>query len=106
MPGEHALFVLAHQDDEYAAAPWIVDERSVGSRVSCLSLTDGASRADVAIRDAESRAVLASLGVDARDVVMLDDGERIRDHCCPVKSLAISENPKYLQGLAAFFVSI
>jgi LmbE family N-acetylglucosaminyl deacetylase len=76
---EHALFLFPHQDDEYAAAPWIVQERKAGARVSCLYLTDGASKVPAAIRDAESLAVLASLGVPASEVAFLSDGERIGD---------------------------
>jgi len=79
MAAEHALFVFAHQDDEYAASPWIAEERAVGARVSCIYLTDGASKVSAEIRDAESLAVLTSLGIPAEDVSFLHDGQRIGD---------------------------
>ncbi|MGA8533109.1 MAG: hypothetical protein WB615_03245, partial [Candidatus Tumulicola sp.] len=58
-----ALFLFAHQDDEYAAIPWIREEIAGGTAVTCLYLTSGGSRADPAVRDAESRRVLRSQGV-------------------------------------------
>lgn len=65
------LFVFAHQDDEVAIATRIAREVAAGARVVCAFLTDGGAPA---VRDAESRAVLASLGV--RDIVFvgLPDG--------------------------------
>jgi LmbE family N-acetylglucosaminyl deacetylase len=62
-PVDRALFVFAHQDDEYAAIPWILEEVAHGTAVACLYLTDGGSRVDPAVRDAESRNVLQELGV-------------------------------------------
>lgn len=80
MPQRRALFIFAHQDDEYAAAPWILEELRDGSAIACVYLTDGGSRVDPAVRDAESRSVLQSLGVAERAVAFLDDDrERIRD---------------------------
>jgi LmbE family N-acetylglucosaminyl deacetylase len=61
-----ALFVFAHQDDEYAAAPWILEELASGAEAACVYLTDGGYRADPVVRDAESVRALRSLGV-ARD---------------------------------------
>ncbi len=72
-----ALFLFAHQDDEYAAVPWLLNELSAGAIVRCIYLTDGASRTPAAIRDAESSLVLTSLGVEEKDVVFLQ--ERCRD---------------------------
>ncbi|HVA32744.1 MAG TPA: PIG-L family deacetylase [Candidatus Baltobacteraceae bacterium] len=75
-----ALFVFAHQDDEYAAAPWIVEELAAGSAVACVYLTDGGSRSSPAVRDAESRAALHSLGVtDDRIAFLSDASDRIAD---------------------------
>lgn len=74
------LFVFAHQDDEVGAAPWIVEEVSLGKRVLCVYLTDGGSRTDPAVRDAESRSALVSLGVPTENVAFLSDGERIGDN--------------------------
>jgi LmbE family N-acetylglucosaminyl deacetylase len=76
---QHSLFFFAHQDDEYFASPWIVHELASGNRVSCLYLTDGASKVSASIRDAESLRVLTSLGVEARSVVFFDNEQRIGD---------------------------
>jgi LmbE family N-acetylglucosaminyl deacetylase len=73
------LFVFAHQDDEYSAAPWIADEVNSGHAVSCLYLTDGASRTDAVIRDRESTTVLAELGVKPQDIHFLGTPDRIPD---------------------------
>jgi len=54
------LYVFAHQDDEVAIAPRIARDVAAGARVVCAFLTDGGAPA---VRDAESRAVLAELGV-------------------------------------------
>jgi N-acetylglucosamine malate deacetylase 1 len=62
------LFVLAHQDDEYGAAPWIVDELRSGSAIACVYLTDGGSRVEPAIRDRESLRALDSLGISGSSV--------------------------------------
>jgi LmbE family N-acetylglucosaminyl deacetylase len=75
-----ALFLFAHQDDEYAAAPWILEELRDGARVACLYLTDGGSRVEPRIRDAESRNALRSLGVADAAIAFLGDGRgRIGD---------------------------
>jgi LmbE family N-acetylglucosaminyl deacetylase len=60
------LYVFAHQDDEVAIAPRIARDVAAGARVVCAFLTDGGAPA---VRDEESRAVLASLGV--QDVIFL-----------------------------------
>jgi LmbE family N-acetylglucosaminyl deacetylase len=71
MEGRRALFLFAHQDDEYAAVPWILEELSAGSEIVCLYFTDGGSRVAPAVRDAETRSVLLSLGVAGRSIVFL-----------------------------------
>lgn len=82
MPGRLALFVFAHQDDEVIASTRITRELQGGNRVRCVYLTDGAGRGvDPAVRDAESLAVLADLGVGRADVVM---GERVPDGDLPL----------------------
>lgn len=73
------LFIFAHQDDEYFAAPWIKDELSDGSRVACVYLTDGGTRTSPAARDSESRRVLESLGVRSEDIAFLGNDDRIAD---------------------------
>ena len=61
-----ALFVFAHQDDEIAAASRIVFELRRGAPVHCVFLTDGTgANVPAAVRNGESAAVLARLGVDS-----------------------------------------
>lgn len=70
MPTEAcALFLFAHQDDEFGVFARIADCRRRGLRVACAFLTDGATRAaGAARRNAESRKVLARLGVACADL--------------------------------------
>jgi LmbE family N-acetylglucosaminyl deacetylase len=76
---DHAVFLFAHQDDEYGAVPWIDRELEDGARVSCVYLTDGGSRTDPRIRDAESIAVLKRVGVAESDIHFLGGNSRIPD---------------------------
>jgi LmbE family N-acetylglucosaminyl deacetylase len=75
---ERAVFLFAHQDDEYAAFDAL--ERSVrnGARPICIYLTDGGSR-QTARRNAESLTVLRALGVSAGDVRFVGCEEQIPD---------------------------
>lgn len=92
MTARRSLFLFAHQDDEYGAAPWILDELESGAEVACLYLTDGGSRVAPGVRDAESANVLRSLGVAGDGIVFLENsGARIADG-----ALA----PRCLDGLA------
>jgi LmbE family N-acetylglucosaminyl deacetylase len=75
--GTRTLFVFAHQDDEYSAAPWILEELSAGNSVACAYLTSGGFRSAPAVRDAESRDALRTLGV-AGDAIVFLEGERGR----------------------------
>ena len=64
-----ALFLFAHQDDEFGVFERIAALRRRGVRVACAYLTDGqTARASAATRNAESLAVLARLGVAPGDV--------------------------------------
>jgi len=82
------LFVFAHQDDEYAAVPWILEERDAGSDIACLYLTDGASRTTAEQRDAETRDVLNELGIGAKSIVNLTvAGGRVADGRLAERSL-------------------
>jgi LmbE family N-acetylglucosaminyl deacetylase len=64
-----ALFLFAHQDDEFGVYARIADCRRRGLRVACAYLTDGQTAdAGAAKRNAESRAVLARLGVADADI--------------------------------------
>lgn len=67
--GPVALFLFAHQDDEFGVFQRITDCRAQGLRVACAYLTDGATpKATTAQRNLESLAVLARLGVAREDV--------------------------------------
>lgn len=88
MTPRRSLFLFAHQDDEYGAAPWILDDLASGNAVACLYLTDGGSRVAPAIRDDESRKVLHSLGVGDEGIAFLDDGgARIADGALAARSI-------------------
>ncbi|MGG7606455.1 PIG-L deacetylase family protein [Massilia sp. BKSP1R2A-1] len=68
-PTPAALFLFAHQDDEFGVFQRILAWRARGVRVACAYLTDGQTKsASAAQRNAESLAVLARLGVPAGDV--------------------------------------
>src|ERR1039457_2806944 len=63
------VFLFAHQDDEALVFPCI--ERAIrdGNRVLCIYLTNGNFTTNrSARRDAESRRVLARIGVDLSDI--------------------------------------
>jgi LmbE family N-acetylglucosaminyl deacetylase len=77
----HVLFVMAHQDDEIAFASRIRLCVARRDRVTCLCLTDGASTIAAPIRDAETRRVLARLGVD--DYRVAAPHERVADGTLP-----------------------
>jgi len=77
----NVLFVFAHQDDEIAFVSRIRFERERGNHVICVCLTDGAAQVPAATRDAESRRVLARLGV--HDFRVATENERIKDGTLP-----------------------
>lgn len=66
-----ALFLFAHQDDEFGVFAQIEQELRAGVRVRCVYVTDGAATANPDLRDAESRAVLQKLGVSSDDILFL-----------------------------------
>lgn len=67
--GPAALFLFAHQDDEFGVFQRILDCRARGLRVACAYLTDGrTASASAEQRNRESLAVLAGLGVAPQDV--------------------------------------
>ena len=91
-PVSRALFIFAHQDDEYAAIPWILEDLADGIAVACVYLTDGGSRVSAALRDAETRTVLRSLGVGDESIVMLQaDRGRIADGELAARSLEAAD---------------
>lgn len=66
-----ALFLFAHQDDEFGVFHQIGRERAAGRDLRCLFITDGGATADPALRDAESRRVLTALSVRADEMAFL-----------------------------------
>ena len=67
--GAAALFLFAHQDDEFGVFQRIRECRARGLRVACAYLTDGrTASASAEQRNRESLAVLAGLGVASDDV--------------------------------------
>ena len=64
-----ALFLFAHQDDEFGVFARIAECRRQGLRLACAYLTDGQTAGATAERrNRESLAVLARLGVAREDV--------------------------------------
>ncbi len=46
------------------AVPWLLEERAAGYDIACVYLTDGAGHGVApAVRDAESRSALRTLGI-------------------------------------------
>lgn len=74
-----ALFLFAHQDDEYGVYDEIARLRADGARVVCAYLTDGGANADPERRNRESRRVLAKLGVPEQDVRFVGQQHGIDD---------------------------
>lgn len=78
------LFLFAHQDDEYGAFALIEAAVAAGRRPLCVYLTNGDfGGQDPCRRDAESRAVLAALGVPAEDILFLGGEAGISDGTLP-----------------------
>ena len=67
------LWVFAHQDDEVAAAARMLEQQRRGDEIWCAFLTDGAKYVPAAVRNAESIAALATVGI--RNVVFLAHGD-------------------------------
>ena len=79
-PVPRALFVYAHQDDEYGLLPVIEELAFGGGMAVCLYLTNGAS-AGVSSqrRNEESLAVLGRMGVTTEDVHFVGERQDIAD---------------------------
>ncbi|WP_288378433.1 PIG-L deacetylase family protein [uncultured Massilia sp.] len=87
-----ALFLFAHQDDEFGVFQRIIDYRSRGVRVACAYLTDGqTTSASAAQRNAESLAVLAKLGVASQDVFFAGEKLGIGDARLPLNLAAAAD---------------
>ena len=80
-----ALFLFAHQDDEFGVFERIAACRRRGLRVACAYLTDGkTASAGAEQRNAESLAVLGQLGVPAAEVAFAGQALGIGDACLPL----------------------
>lgn len=65
-----ALFLFAHQDDEFGVFQKIMDEQRLGQRVFCAYLTDGVFEGQSSLsRNRESLGVLTELGVQEEDIL-------------------------------------
>ena len=77
-----ALFLFAHQDDEYGVFHAIEDSLRRGRRVRCAYLTAGAAGSGPR-RNAESLAALGALGVAPDDIAFAGDRLGIVDGTLP-----------------------
>lgn len=83
-PTPVALFLFAHQDDEFGAFQAILDCQRQGRRVLCAFLTEGRRHSRLAARrDKESRRVLCSLGVAVDDIIFAGTLLAIADAALP-----------------------
>lgn len=79
-----ALFLFAHQDDEFGVFQKIMDEQRHGRRVFCAYLTDGVFEGESsARRNRESLAVLTKLGVIEEDILFVGNTLSIPDGSLP-----------------------
>ncbi|WP_431476280.1 PIG-L deacetylase family protein [Massilia eburnea] len=87
-----ALFLFAHQDDEFGVFQQILNEQQSGRMVLCAYLTDGASPGVTpAVRNAESLRVLAALGVQEQNVIFAGEQLGIRDATLPENMSAVEQ---------------
>jgi len=78
--GRVALFLFAHQDDEFGVFQAILNETENGNRAVCVYLTDGGKLgASTSERNEESLAVLQQLGVRKDDVHFIGSEQSIPD---------------------------
>ena len=79
-----AVFLFAHQDDEFGVYALLDQYHRSGVRVRCAYLTDGAAAGvSAATRNAESVAVLGQLGVAREDIVFAGELLAIADAALP-----------------------
>lgn len=79
-PKDIALFVLAHQDDEFFCLPFISRALAEGKHVKCVYLTNGGYGGQpIDRRITESLKVLQAVGIDAANVTFLGVQEKIPD---------------------------
>lgn len=75
-----ALFLFAHQDDEFGVYQSLAEELASGRRVLCCYFTDGGfDGVSIKKRNAESTAVLTTLGVSQNDIVFCGESLAIPD---------------------------
>jgi len=92
-----ALFLFAHQDDEFGVFQQILNEQQEGRMVLCAYLTDGGSPGvSPAVRNAESLRVLAALGVPEKNVIFAGEQLGIRDAALP-ENMPVAE--KFLRRI-------
>ena len=93
MPTEAAaLFLFAHQDDEFGVFARIAECRRQGLRVACAYLTDGQTAGATAERrNGESLAVLARLGVARADVRFAGQELGVKDARLPLHLAAAEQ---------------
>jgi LmbE family N-acetylglucosaminyl deacetylase len=106
MPTEPAcaLFLFAHQDDEFGVFHRIAECRARGLRVACAYFTSGeTARASASQRNMESLSVLGKLGVQASDVAFAGELLGIGDACLP---LHLHEAHAWLDGWLGSFSHI
>lgn len=86
-----ALFLFAHQDDEFGVFFQLEQERQAGRRVCCVYITDGAATADPERRNTESRLVLQHLGVGVEDILFVGPKLGIGDGLLHLRIDVLSE---------------
>lgn len=86
-----ALFLFAHQDDEFGVFAQLERESLAGNQVYCIYVTDGAATASPAQRNAESISVLLKLGVPRDNIFFIGQELKITDGklYCNTKNLII-----------------
>lgn len=81
-----ALFLFAHQDDEFGVFQAILDEVVAGRQVCCAYLTQEPVHGDgLRHRNSESLAVLNQMGVEASNVFFAGDVLSIADGSLPTQ---------------------
>ncbi|MDA9947528.1 PIG-L family deacetylase [Planktomarina temperata] len=85
-----ALFLFAHQDDEFGVFFQIEQELRAGRQVLCAFITDGGVTAVPERRNTESQRVLYKLGVLQENIIFLGPALKIMDGALHnnIKSLA------------------
>jgi LmbE family N-acetylglucosaminyl deacetylase len=76
---EIALFLFAHQDDEFGVFAALEQERAIGRQIVCVYVTDGGAADVSARRTQESVAVLDSLGIARTQLHFLGQSLHIED---------------------------